>query len=67
MTTITEIEKAISRLPPAQVEELARWLEEYRSRQQSPAHAEAWLKRAVGAAKPGTTTAGLMLLSRGAE
>ncbi|HUP80149.1 MAG TPA: hypothetical protein VM260_16465 [Pirellula sp.] len=67
MTTITEIEKAILHLPPAQVDELARWIEEYRSRQQSPTHAEVWLKHAVGAAKPGTTTAELMSLTRGDE
>lgn len=67
MTTITEIETAILHLPPAQVDELARWIEEYRSRQQSPTHAEAWLKHAVGAAKPGTTTAELMSLTRGDE
>ena len=65
MTTIREIEKAISHLPPAQVEELVRWLETYRSSQQSPKQTDAWLKRAVGAAKPGATTAELMSLSRG--
>ena len=67
MTTITEIEKAISHLPLAQVEELARWIDEYRSRQPSPTHADAWLKLAVGAAIPGATTAELMSLSRGDE
>jgi len=53
MTTITDIEKAITQLLPAQFEELEHWIEEYRSRQQSPTPAEAWLKSAVGAAKPG--------------
>ena len=67
MTTITEIEQAISHLPLEQVEELAKWLAEFRSRQQSPTHADTWLKRAVGAAKPGMTTAELMSLSRGDE
>ena len=65
MTTIREIEKAILHLPPAQVEELVRWLDEYQTRQQSPMQADAWLKRAVGAAKAGATTAELMSLSRG--
>jgi len=67
MTTIAEIEKAISHLPLPQVEELARWLEKYRMRQQTPTQADAWLEHAVGAAKPGTTTAELMSLSRGDE
>jgi len=30
MSTVTEIETAIEKLPPAKVEELAAWLDEYR-------------------------------------
>ncbi|WP_145117988.1 hypothetical protein [Rosistilla oblonga] len=67
MTTINEIEKAISHLPPSQIEELARWLEAFRSTQQSPTPVDQWLKRSVGAAKPGITTAELMALTRGDE
>lgn len=67
MTTITEIEKAISHLPLPDVEELARWIEEYRMRQRPSTRVGAWLKHAVVAAKPGTTTAELMSLSRGDE
>lgn len=30
MSSVTEIESAIEKLPPAQVDELAAWLDEYR-------------------------------------
>jgi len=67
MTTITGIEKAVSHLPSSQLEKLAPGLEDYRSCQRSPIYVDAWLKRAVGAAKPGMTTAELMSLTRGDE
>ncbi len=67
MTTITEIAQAISHLPPSQVEELASWLEQYRKGQASPTLVDAWLKRAVGAAKPGATTDDIMSLMRDNE
>lgn len=67
MTTIAEIEKAISHLQPAEIDELARWLESFRSTQQSPTPAEKWLRQSVGVAKPGITTAELMSLTRGDE
>lgn len=71
MTTITEIEKAIEELPTRQVDELAEWLQAYRSRAlaaQPPDNAiEGWLNRARGAAMPGVTTVAVMALTRGEE
>jgi len=67
MSTIVEIETAIERLPTPQVDELAVWLEAYRARRAASLAAEAWLKRARGAALPGTTTADVMALTRGEE
>lgn len=67
MSTIAEIETAIERLPAAQVEELAIWLEAYRARGAAPLAAEAWLERARGAALPDVTTADVMTLTRGEE
>jgi hypothetical protein len=67
MSTIAEIETAIERLPTAQVEELAVWLEAYRVRRAAPLAAEAWLKQARGAALPDVTTADVMALTRGEE
>jgi hypothetical protein len=67
MSTIAEIETAIARLPAAQVEELAVWLEAYRARRAASLAAEAWLERARGAALPDVTTADVMDLTRGEE
>ena len=67
MRTVAEIEAAIENLPAQQVEELAIWLEEYRARRAEPLPAEAWLKQARGAARPGVTTAEVMALTRGDE
>ena len=67
MTTVAEIEKAIEHLPLSQVEELARWLDGYRSRRCSPTHVESWLALARGAAQSGVTTADVMALTRGEE
>jgi len=67
MSTITEIEAAIERLPEPQVDELAAWLENHRARRTTPPPAESWLNRAIGAAKPGVTTADVMALTRGEE
>ena len=66
MRTVAEIEAAIENLP-AQVEELAIWLEAYRARRAEPLPAEAWLKQARGAARPGVTTAEVIALTRGDE
>jgi hypothetical protein len=57
MSTITEIEAAIERLPQPQVDELVAWLEKFRAWRTTPPSVDSWLKRAVGAAKPGVTTA----------
>lgn len=67
MSTVAEIETAIEHLPAAQVEELAIWLEAYRARRAAPPPAEAWLKRARGAARPDVTTADVMALTRSEE
>ena len=67
MTTITEIEAAIEKLPASQMAELAGWLEELRVRRATPPPVETWLERARGAARPGTTTATVMDLTRGEE
>lgn len=67
MTTITEIEAAIEKLPPPLIEELAGWLEKLRARQAAPAAVENWLQQARGAADPGATTASVMELTRGEE
>ena len=64
MNTIAQIESAIEELPAQQVEELAIWLEAHRARRAAPPPAEAWLKRARGAARPGVTTADVMALAR---
>ena len=67
MSTIAEIETAIERLPVAQVDELAAWLEAHRARRAASLAAEAWLERARGAALPDVTTADVMVLTRGEE
>ena len=67
MSTIAEIERAIEKLPRQQVEELAIWLEAHRARRAATPPAEAWLKRARGAARPGVTTAEVMALTRSDE
>jgi hypothetical protein len=67
MSTITEIEAAIEKLPQPQVDELANWLETFRHRRATGAPAEDWLKRAVGAADIKTTTAEILALTRGEE
>lgn len=67
MSTIAEIEAAIEKLPPAQVEELAAWLEAVRVRRATPPAVERWLERARGAALPGVTTAGILAATRGEE
>ena len=67
MSTIAEIERAIEHLPASQIDELANWLEAYRSRRTAPPPAEAWLKRARGVARSGVTTTEVMALTRGEE
>jgi len=67
MNTITEIELAIERLPPSQVDELAGWLDALRMRRLAPSNVDAWLRQAEGAANSGTTTSSVMNLTRGEE
>ena len=67
MTTITEIEAAIEKLPVPQMDELAGWLEALRGRRATPLPVENWLQRARGAARPDATTANVMDLTRGEE
>ncbi len=67
MSSIAEIEKAIEKLPAAQLEELAKWLERLRWTQVDRPEIETWLQRARGAAIPNQTTAKLMALPRGEE
>ncbi len=67
MNNITEIEAAIEKLPEAQVEQLARWLETLRLRRMTPPPVETWLQRARGAAVSGATTDEVMNLTRGEE
>ena len=67
MSTLSEIEAAIEKLPVPEVDELASWLQELRIRRATPPQVESWLKRARGAAVPGVTTTEVMALTRGEE
>ncbi|MGC4004404.1 MAG: hypothetical protein QM811_15320 [Pirellulales bacterium] len=70
MSTIAEVESAIERLPTAQVDELAVWLEAHcaeRSRRAAAQASGAWLNRARGAARSGASTDEIMTLTRGEE
>jgi hypothetical protein len=49
------------------VDQLARWLEDFRQRRVTPAPVESWLQRARGVAIPGTKTQDVMKLTRGKE
>jgi hypothetical protein len=67
MSNIAEIEAAIENLPGPQVDQLARWLEEFRQRRATPPPVESWLQSARGAALPGMKTQDVMALTRGEE
>lgn len=67
MSSITEIETAIEQLPPSEVEQLALWLERFRSRRTAATPVASWLERARGTARAGATTAEVMALTRGEE
>lgn len=67
MSTISEIEAAIEKLPPSAVDELARWLDAHRARRSELRSVDAWLERACGAATPGSTTDELLTVTRGEE
>ncbi len=64
MSTISEIEAAIELLPQPQVEELAAWIEKFRTRRSTSAPIDRWL---ASATKPGITTAEIMSLTRSDE
>jgi hypothetical protein len=65
MSTVAEIEAAIEKLRPAEVEELARWLQERRARGTTRPPVDEWLAHARGAARPGVTTDELLAATRG--
>ena len=67
MSTVAEIEAAIAKLPAAQVDQLAHWLEMFRHQQLAPVAVESWLARSRGAARPGVKTHEVMALTRGEE
>ncbi len=67
MNAVAEIEAAIERLSPKQVEELANWLELHRTRRSSNLPVEEWLARSRGAARAGVTTSEVLALTRGDE
>jgi hypothetical protein len=67
MSTIPEIEAAIEKLSDPQVDELAGWLESLRQRRAIAPPVDSWLQHAIGAARPGITTAGVLTLTRGEE
>ena len=63
--SIAEIEAAIEKLSPAQIEELAAWLEATRAKRAAPVAVDRWLQQSRGVALPGATTDGVMNLTRG--
>jgi hypothetical protein len=67
MNSIAEIEAAIEKLPDAQVDQLARWLQTLRQTRTTPPPVESWLQRARGVALPGVTTDDVMASTRGEE
>ena len=67
MNKIAEIEDAIEKLPAAQVEELADWLQIFRLKRATSASVEGWLQNARGVVRTGETTASIMALTRGED
>jgi hypothetical protein len=67
MSSIADIERAIEKLSPPQMEELARWIEGLRVKRAKTLPVEKWLERARGAARSGESTARIMALTRGEE
>lgn len=65
MSSVTEIEAAIEKLPEPQIEQLAIWLETFRQRRGKTLPPEIWLARARGAARQGVKTDDVMALTRG--
>ena len=67
MNDVAEIKAAIEKLPVPQVDQLAKWLEEFRQRRATLPPVENWLQHARGAAMAGIRTQELMKLTRGEE
>jgi hypothetical protein len=67
MSKIAEIEAAIEKLPDAEVDQLACWLQTLRQSRTTPAPVENWLLHARGAARSGVKTADVMALTRDKE
>ncbi len=65
MSTLSDIEAAIQRLPAGEIEQLAQWFDTYRMAIGRPVSIEEWLEEARGAARPGVATADVMALTRG--
>jgi hypothetical protein len=65
MSNMAEIEAAIEKLPKAQVDQLAHWLETLRQSRTTPPPVEKWLHSARGAALPGVKTDNIMAVTRG--
>ena len=65
MTTLAEIEAAIARLPPPQVDELARWLNAFQSQASGVPRIDDWLRTARGRARSGETTESILEATRG--
>jgi hypothetical protein len=63
--SIAEIEAAIEKLSPAQLEELARWLDATRAKLATPVAVDGWLQQSRGVALPGASTDSIMALTRG--
>jgi len=65
MSSVTEIEAAIVKLPKPQMDQLALWFETFRQGRNTPPPVEDWLKSARGAAKSDLKTEHVMRMSRG--
>ena len=66
MSTVAEIEEAIRKLSPKEVEELAAWLESIRKSSQQRPSVDKWLASAVGGATtPGANTDQILADTRG--
>jgi hypothetical protein len=63
MSNLAETETAIEKLPGTQVEQLARWLDDFRQRRATPPPLATWLQRAHGDALPDVKTEDLILRS----
>ncbi len=67
MDELEKIQSAIEKLADEQLEELAKRIDALRVRRATPVRVEQWLKRAVGAAKPGVTTDEILRMTRGED